>query len=174
MKNILFALLLVLSLSSCSHYESKVSIGSPNSPTNSNLLGEWILADNVKDGKVSGYIDVQSFNKSEYLVQLIEHADSSNYMESIINLRMFETRIKNSTYLNLQFLGDDNDKTYMIYRFKSISGNRYKLYYLSKELFQKEFHSSDAFKMYIQNHHKEFDKAFEVEGILSRKINKRN
>ncbi|RUT73132.1 hypothetical protein [Ancylomarina longa] len=170
MKNILFAVLVLLSLSSCNHYESKVSIGSPNTTINSNLLGEWILAEDHKDGEISGFIDVLAFNKSEYLVQLIEYADSSNYMESIINMRMFETKIRNSTYLNLQFLGDDNDKSYMIYRFKSISGNRYKLYYLSKELFQKEFHNSKEFEEYAKTHYKEFDKSFEVEGILSRKI----
>lgn len=161
----------ILVLTSCNHYESEVPISSSsNSVIEESLLGEWFLLSENKKDETSGYLEVMPFNDTEYLVQLKEIEDSTQYIESIINIRMFSSKIKRNTYLNLQFIGADSEKDFMIYRFKAISGNRYKVYFLSKDKFNMNFVNSDNFREYIEKHPKEFEKAFEVEGILERKI----
>lgn len=158
-------------LTSCNHYESEVPISSSsNSVIEECLLGEWFLLSENKKDETSGYLEVMPFNDTEYLVQLKEIEDSTQNIESIINIRMFSSKIKRNTYLNLQFIGADSEKDFMIYRFKAISGNRYKVYFLSKDKFNMNFINSDSFREYIEKHPKEFEKAFEVEGILERKI----
>lgn len=158
-------------LTSCNHYESEVSISSSsNSVIEECLLGEWFLLSENKKDETTGYLEVMPFNDTEYLVQLKEIEDSTQNIESIINIRMFSSKIKRNTYLNLQFIGADSEKDFMIYRFKAISGNRYKVYFLSKDKFNMNFINSDSFREYIEKHPKEFEKAFEVEGILERKI----
>ena len=170
MKQLLLPLLSILFFASCNHYESDVPIQpSNNSQIEEELLGEWILSSEKKDDKTSGFIEVIAFNDHEYLVQVKEYADSTKLIQSIVNIRMFSTQINGNTYFNLQLIGAENDNTFMIYRIKPISGNRHKLFYLSKDQFTMEFKDSDNFMEYIKNHFKEFDKAFEAEGILSRK-----
>ena len=167
----LLIVLAIFVLTSCNHYESEVPItNSDNSIIDSNLLGQWYLSSDNKKENTSGFLEIIPFNKSECLVQLKEFVDSSDHIQSIVNMRMFSSKIKKDTYLNIQFLGSDDDNKFFIYRFKSISGNRYKLYFLSKEKFTKEFTDSKSFKAYIEQNSKEFEKAFEVEGILKRKI----
>lgn len=161
----------VVLMSSCNHYESRVPItSSSTSGIDKEILGEWILSSDNKKEDTSGYLEIIPFSNSEYLVQLKEYADSTQYIESIINLRMFSSKIKNNTFLNLQFIGSESDKTYMIYRFKKVSGNRYKVYFLSKDKFNIEFNNSKSFQEYIEKHPKEFEKSFIVEGVLTRKI----
>jgi hypothetical protein len=157
-------------LSSCNHYESSVPLSTPeNSNINPALLGEWILTEEKKEKDTSGFIEVIAFNKNEYLVQLKEYVDSSKHIASVVCMRMFDTKIDKNTYLNLQFIGDNNEKSFMIYKFKPISGNRYKIFYLSKEHFIKEFDQTNKFQAYVRSHIKEFEKSFVQEGILSRK-----
>lgn len=170
-KPTLLIFLVLLIFTSCNHYESEVPITNSNhSVIDSKLLGQWFLSsENVKDD-TSGFLEVIPFNKNEYLIQLKEFVDSTRHIESIVNLRMFASEVNNKTYLNLQFIGSENDNQFMIYRFKSISGNRYKLYFLAKDKFTKTFTDSESFKKHIENHSKEFEKLFEVEGILQRKI----
>ncbi|WP_421921003.1 hypothetical protein [Marinifilum sp.] len=60
----------------------------------------------------------------------------------------------------------------MIYKLQAISGNRYKLLYLAKDHFDKQFKSADEFREFVENNQKEFNKTFITEGILSRKIEK--
>ncbi|BAX80217.1 hypothetical protein [Labilibaculum antarcticum] len=170
-RQMLLLLFGLLVLTSCNHYESKVPISSSdNSVIEKALLGEWILTSENKKDDTSGYLEVLPFNDTEYLVQLKEIKDSTQYIESIINIRMFSSEINKDIYLNLQFVGSDSEKDFMIYRFKSISGNRYKVFFLSKDLFSKTFTNSLSFQKYIENHPKEFEKAFEVEGVIERKI----
>lgn len=170
-RQMLLLLFGILVLTSCNHYESKVPISSSdNSVIEESLLGEWILSSENKKDETSGYLEVIPFNDTEYLVQLKEVEDSTQHIESIINIRMFSSEIKKDVYLNLQFIGADSEKDFMIYRFKSISGNRYKVFFLSKDRFNMNFTNSASFQEYIEKHPKEFEKAFEVEGILERKI----
>ncbi|MBI9060220.1 hypothetical protein L3049_21385 [Labilibaculum sp. DW002] len=167
----LLIVLAIFVLTSCNHYESEVPItNSDNSIIDSDLLGQWYLSSDNKEDDTSGFLEVIPFNKTEYLVQLKEFVDSSEHIESIVNMRMFSSKIKKDTYLNLQFIGSDDDNKFLIYRFKSISGNRYKLYFLSKEKFTKKFTNPKSFESYIEQNSKEFEKSFEVEGILKRKI----
>jgi len=170
-RQMLLLLLGILVLTSCNHYESKLPISSSdNSVIEKSLLGKWILSSENKKDETSGYLEVLPFNDTEYLVQLKEVEDSTQYIESIINIRMFSSEVKKNIYLNLQFIGNDSEKDFMIYRFKSISGNRYKVFFLSKDRFNMNFTNSLSFQEYIEKHPKEFEKAFEVEGILERKI----
>ncbi|PKQ63598.1 hypothetical protein BZG02_09530 [Labilibaculum filiforme] len=158
-------------MTSCNHYESKVPISSPsNSIIEESLLGEWILSPESKSEEASGYLEVIPFNDNEYLVQLKEYADSTKHIESIINIRMFASEVSKNTYFNLQFIGTDIDKGFMIYRFKPVSGNRYKVFFLSKNEFNKTFPNSKSFREFVEKNPKEFDKYFEMEGILERKI----
>jgi len=169
-KILLLSLLGIFVLSSCNHYVSKVPItSSENSEIDKNLLGEWVLSSEKKEDKTSGYLEVIPFNEMEYLIQLKEYADSTQFIESIINLRMFSSEVKHNVYLNLQFIGIDDEKEFMIYRFKPISGNRYKVFFLSRDKFSIEFNNSKSFEEYIEKHSKEFEKSFDVEGILNRK-----
>jgi hypothetical protein len=171
-RQVLLLLFGILFFTSCNHYESKVPISSSeNSEIDTNLLGEWTLSSENKKDKISGYLDVIPFNDTEYLIQLNEIADSSKYIKSILNFRMYSSLVQKSEYLNVQFISTDNEKEFMIYRIKAISGNRYKIFFLSKEQFNREFKDSKSFYDYIEQHEKEFEKAFEVEGILERKIN---
>ncbi|MUP36838.1 hypothetical protein [Labilibaculum euxinus] len=170
-KQVLLLLLGILVLTSCNHYESKVPISpSGNSVIEKSLLGEWILSSENKKEEASGYIEVIPFNDTEYLVQLKEIADSTKNIESIINIRMFSSEVNENVYFNMQFVGSDSDKGFMIYRYKPIAGNRYKVFFLSKDQFNKVFPNSKSFKEYIETHTKEFEKYFDVEGILERKI----
>ncbi|WP_372755911.1 hypothetical protein [Labilibaculum sp.] len=171
-RQVLLLLFGILVFTSCNHYESKVAISSSeNSEIDTNLFGEWTLTSENDKDKISGYLEVIPFNDTEYLIQLNEVADSSKYIKSILNFRMYSSVVQKNEYLNVQFIGSDSEKTFMIYRIKSISGNRYKVFYLSKEQFNIEFKDSASFYEYIEKHSKEFEKAFEVEGILERKIN---
>ena len=161
----------ILILTSCNHYESEVSISSSsNSMIEESLLGEWFLSDENKKDETSGILEVLPFNDTEYLVQLKEIEESTQLIKSIINIRMFSSKIEKNIYLNLQFIGADHEKDFLIYRFKPISGNRYKVFFLSKDKFNMNFTQSESFREYIEKHPKEFEKAFEVEGILRRKI----
>lgn len=170
-KQVLYLLFGILVLTSCNHYESKVPISSSNnSVIEESLLGEWFLSSENKKDEKSGILEVLPFNDTEYLVQLKEIEDSTQYIKSILNIRMFSSEIKNNIYLNLQFIGTDSEKDFMIYCFKPISGNRYKVFFLSKDKFNMNFTKSENFKKYIEEHSKEFEKAFEIEGILKRKI----
>jgi len=171
MKRLLLPIFTIFILASCSHYESATPLGPPEkSSVEESLLGEWILSDEKKENETSGFLNVMAFNHHEYLVQLYELADSSEYIESVLNLRMFSTQIKKDNYFNLIFLGPDAESSYMIYRLKEISGNRYKLMYLSKDKFELKFENPESFKKYVETNQKEFNKAFLPEGILSRKI----
>jgi len=172
MKRLLLPIFTIFILASCSHYESAVPLGPPEkSIIEESILGEWILSDEKKENETSGFLKVMVFNQHEYLVQLYEFVDSSEHIESVLNLRMFSTQIKKDNYLNLMFLGPDAESSYMIYRLKEISGNRYKLMYLSKDKFETKFENSGSFKKYVETNQKEFNKSFLPEGILSRKIN---
>ena len=118
----LLIVLAIFVLTSCNHYESEVPItNSDNSIIDSDLLGQWYLSSDNKEDDTSGFLEVIPFNKTEYLVQLKEFVDSSEHIESIVNMRMFSSKIKKDTYLNLQFIGSDDDNKFLIYRFKSIS-----------------------------------------------------
>lgn len=172
MKRQVLLLFGILVFTSCNHYESKIPISSSNnSKIDTNLLGEWTLSSENDKEKASGYLDVIPFNDTEYLIQLYEIADSSKYIKSILNFRMYSSLVQKNEYLNVQFIGSNKEKEFMIYRIKAISGNRYKIFFLSREQFNTEFKDSKDFYEYIEQHHKEFEKAFEVEGILERKIN---
>lgn len=171
-RSILFTSLLLL-MASCNHFESEVPItDSSNSEITTELLGKWILTDEQKHENTTGFIEIIPFNKNEYLVQLKEYVDSSSHIASIVSIRMFESKIKKDKYLNLQLLGNKEDLKYMIYKFKPISKNRFKIYYLTKDAFDHEFSDSEKFLSYIMANYKEFEKAFKMEGIISRKINK--
>lgn len=164
------ALLIVVCLTSCSIYESEVPLGKPGSTeVKSEILGKWILNEEKKNEEVSGHIEIFSFNSNEYLVQVSEYADTTDHIESFLNFRMFPIQINKEIYYNIQILSNDEETQYSIYKLKPISGNRYKLLYLSKEQFEKLFTSSTDFRKYVEMNQKEFNKAFMTEGILKRR-----
>ncbi len=172
-RQILLLLFGILVLTSCNHYESKVPISSStNSVIEEDLLGQWILSSENKKDETSGFLEVIPFNNTEYLVQLKEVDDSTQYIESVINLRMFSSEVNKNVYLNLQFIGNDNEKDFLIYRFKPISGNRFKIFFLAKDQFNMKFINSEKFKEYIEKNTADFEKYFELEGILERKTTK--
>lgn len=172
-RQMLLLLFGILVLTSCNHYESKVPISSSsNSVIEEAILGKWILSSENKKDETSGYIEVIPFNDTEYLLQLKDVDDSTQSIKSIINIRMFSSEVNNNVYLNLQFIGTDIEKDFLIYRFKPISGNRYKIFFLSKDQFNMKFTNSKNFREYIEKNSKDFEKYFEVEGILERKTTK--
>ncbi|NOU61536.1 hypothetical protein [Marinifilum caeruleilacunae] len=173
MKNLLVALFSIIALASCSTYESEVPLGNPgDTELDDKFLGKWILSEEKKTEEVSGHIEIIPFNRQEYLVQIIEYADSTDYLESILNFRMFPSKIKKDIYYNLQMLGTDEKSSFLIYKLKAISGNRYKLLYLAKDHFEKQFNSTGEFRKYVESNQKEFNKTFMTEGVLSRKVEK--
>ncbi|MFA8433965.1 MAG: hypothetical protein ACEPOZ_05565 [Marinifilaceae bacterium] len=169
-KHILFYLCTLLLLSSCNYYESEVPITSSSEASiDSSLLGQWILTTEKKEDRIGGYVEIIPFNDHEHLIQLVDYQDSTTLIKSIENIRMFTSTINKRTYFNIQMLEKSGRSNYLIFRTKAISRHRLKLFYLSKDLFQKKFDRQKHFEEYIEDHQKEFDSYFQLEGILVRK-----